>query len=136
MLQRNSDLKESFEDPPMAAFRQPINLRKLLCKSKVVPNKIKSKLLRTQKSGWRKCMKPCPICPLAMEPTNKIIWLVSKYEHIISEHLDCNTTNCIYYWKCTKNGCKDFPKCEYIGKTKRSSKPDIWNTEIILKVII
>ena len=44
MIQKNSDLKESFADPPMAAFRQPINLRRLLCKSKNVPkqNKIKS----------------------------------------------------------------------------------------------
>ena len=67
-------------------------------------------------------MKPCPICPLTIEPTNKIIGLVSKYEHTINEHLDFNTTNCIYYWKCTKVGCKDFPKCEYIGKTKRSFK--------------
>ena len=122
MIQKNSDLKESFADPPMAAFRQPINLRRLLCKSKMFPNKSKSKVLRTQKPGWKNCKKPCVICPLTMEPTDKIVGISSKYEHKINDFLDCNTTNCIYYWKCIKVGCKDYPKCEYIGKTKRSFK--------------
>ena len=25
----------------------------------------------------------------------------------------------IYYWKCEKTGCEDYPECEYIGKTTR-----------------
>ena len=33
--------------------------------------------------------------------------------------------NCIYYWKCTKPNCKDFPKCEYIGLTSGTFKTRI-----------
>ena len=51
MIQKNSDLKESFADPPMAAFRQPINLRRLLCKSKMFPYKSKSKVTKKTKAG-------------------------------------------------------------------------------------
>ena len=29
------------------------------------------------------------------------------------------TPNCVYYWKCIKSNCKDFPKCEYLGLTSR-----------------
>ena len=29
------------------------------------------------------------------------------------------TTNCIYYWRCAKPNCKDFPNCEYVGMTTR-----------------
>ena len=53
-----------------------------------------------------------------MEPIDKIVGISSKYEHKINDFLDCNTTNCIYYWKGIKVGCKDYPKCEYIGKTR------------------
>jgi hypothetical protein len=28
----------------------------------------------------------------------------------------------IYFWKCTKDNCEDYPECEYIGQTKRKFK--------------
>ena len=34
-------------------------------------------------------------------------------------NLPLHSDNCVYYWECTKDTCPDFPKCEYIGMTKR-----------------
>ena len=44
---------------------------------------------------------------------------VTGYTHTIKDSVNCETDNCIYYWKCNKNKCKDYPRCEYIGLTTR-----------------
>ena len=44
---------------------------------------------------------------------------VTGYVHTIQDGVNCETQNCIYYWKCNKNKCTDYPRCEYIGLTKR-----------------
>ena len=48
--------------------------------------------------------------------------LASRYRHYIKEPVLCGTENVIYYWKCDKNNCEDYPECEYVGKTKRKFK--------------
>ena len=35
------------------------------------------------------------------------------------KNLNCQDKNVIYYWKCVKDNCPDYPKCEYIGLTSR-----------------
>ena len=40
--------------------------------------------------------------------------------HILTIGNNMSSIICIvYYWKCTKDNCKDFPKCEYIGLSSR-----------------
>ena len=39
--------------------------------------------------------------------------------------MNCDSENVIYYWKCTKSNCEDYPKCEYIGKRKWKFKDRI-----------
>ena len=46
----------------------------------------------------------------------------SGHIHEITHPVDCETRNCIYYWKCIKENCVDYPKCEYIGMTTRKFK--------------
>ena len=57
---------------------------------------------------------------MPMESTNQVTGLYSGYTHTIRENLNCQDKNIIYYWKCVKNNCPQFPKCEYIGKSSRS----------------
>ena len=52
---------------------------------------------------------------------------VTGYTHHIKDAVSCETTNCIYYWKCKKSKCKEYPKCEYIGWTTRPCR--IWLSE-------
>ena len=118
-------LAEIFPSPPMPTYRQPDNLRKLLCKSKLYPQNRAIKMKRgTHKEapGWRKCGKPCKICPYTMENTTTVTGTASGYNHKIKQAVTCDTTNCIYYWKCTKPNCPEFPGCEYIGMTTRKFK--------------
>ena len=50
MLFRKPELKSVFEDPPMAALRQPPNLKKILCRSKLYS-------MRRTETLSRKCHK-------------------------------------------------------------------------------
>ena len=76
--------------------------------------------------GWRKCGKcSTTCCPYALPPTNQVTGLVSGYNHKISDAVDCATENCVYYWRCKKFNCKAYPKCEYVGLTRRAFKTRI-----------
>ena len=122
MIRKNEELKEVFPSNPMAGLRQPKNLRRLLCSSKMYPIKRSKRLQRnTHKDapGWKPCRKPCPVCPFTLGDSSEVVGQVTGYSHNIPDTVDCNTENCIYYWKCTKPNCSDFPKCEYIGMTTR-----------------
>ena len=113
----------------MAVLRQPPNLRKLMCKSSLYLVRRGDRFTRhSQKSaaGWKKCGNgPTTCCPYTLPPTSQVQAQVTNYTHKIRENVNCETTNCIYYWKCIKTKCKDFPKCEYIGLTSRSFRTRI-----------
>ena len=66
----------------------------------------------------------CKICPFALANTKTVTGSgsASGYKHEIKEAVSCDTSNCIYYWRCTKANCEDYPNCEYIGKTTRPFK--------------
>ena len=123
MVFRKPELKPVFKDAPMAALRQPPNLKKLICRSKLYPISRAAKYTRTchqNAPGWKKCGKgTLTCCPFALPPTSQVTGEVSGYTHFIKDPVNCQTENCIYYWRCSKNKCKDFPKCEYVGRTKR-----------------
>ena len=118
-------LAQIFPTTPMPAYRQPPNLRKLLCRSKLYTVKraqIFKRSAHKDAPGWKKCAKPCKICPYTWENTQSITGTASKFKHEIKEAVTCDSSNCIYYWSYVKPNCPDFPKCEYIGKTSRQFK--------------
>ena len=119
MILRNDDLAKDFEKAPMVAYRQPANLRKLICRAKLFncTKRSNSRQARKDNIGWRKCGNSCHICPFTLPKTNHLTGIASNYTHNIKQKLDCNTQNCIYYWKCDKSNCKMHPEIEYIGKT-------------------
>ena len=55
-----------------------------------------------------------------MSPTSEVVGQVTGYKHQILDHVNCQTKNVIYYWKCTKNNCRDHPKTEYVRKSTLS----------------
>ena len=118
MLFKKPELREVFSGPPMASLRQPPNLRSLLCRSSLFQPTRGTKFQRSshrEAPGWKKCGKgSSTCCPFALPATKKISGLVTGYQHEIKDQVNCETTNCIYYWKCRKDNCKDFPKCKYI----------------------
>jgi hypothetical protein len=125
MLRKEENLKEIFPSPPMPALRQPPNLRSLLCKSKLYPVKRSDRVKRgTHKDapGWKKCGKPCPVCPFTLPDCAEVVSQNTGYIHSIVDPVSCDTENCVYYWKCVKQNCQDYPECEYIGMTSRTFK--------------
>lgn len=120
MIFNDASLLDIFPSPPMPAYRQPPNLRKILCRAELQQPTIRN--LRKPNAGWKKCGKNCIICPISFEPITELKALNTNYVHKFTEPVSCNTSNCIYYWRCTKRGCKFFPKCEYVGQSKNEFK--------------
>ena len=61
----------------MAALRQGKNLRRLLCRSRLVPEP-SNRPVRSSRTavGWKPCSgytKMCPICPFVAAPTSEIV---------------------------------------------------------------
>ena len=129
MLFKKPELKTTFQSPPMAALRQPQNLRKMICRSSLSTLQRSDKFTRNcHKSapGWRKCGKgSTTCCPFALPPTTQVTGLVTGYKVKILDAVNCETENCVYYWRCVKTNCKDYPKCEYVGLTKRAYRTRI-----------
>ena len=66
---------EMFQFAPMAAYRQPPNIRRLICKSKHHPISNGKKLVRgahKNAAGWKKCGHNCKICPYTLNNTHTI----------------------------------------------------------------
>ena len=126
MIFRKPELKETFEEPPMPAFRQPPNIRKMICRSTLPQFKREDNFTRKSHRnapGWKKCGKgSSTCCPYTLPATSEVTGLFTNYNHKIRDSVNCETENCIYYWKCLKSNCKSFPKCEYVGLTRRSFK--------------
>ena len=118
----NPELSKHFEHPPMVAYRQPQNIKQILCKSSLIAIKSKVRFKRGthyDAPGWKNCKKPCPICPMTLQACKEIKSENTGYTHKIIDSVNCQSENLIYYWKCTKENCPNKPYCEYIGKTKR-----------------
>ena len=118
-------LAEIFPSPPMPAYRQPRNIRSILCRSKLFPVNRSNRLKRAthrDAPGWNKCGKQCKVCPYTLDKTQAVTGTASGYVHEITQAVTCDTSNCVYYWKCIKANCQDFPNCEYIGMTTRKFK--------------
>jgi hypothetical protein len=123
MLFKKPELKDLFNQPPMAALRQPPNIRQMICRATLYQPKRGDRLTRrTHKSapGWKKCGKgSTTCCPYTLPATQSVVGQVTGFRHEIKDSVNCETENCVYYWKCLKRNCKAFPKCEYVGLTGR-----------------
>ena len=113
MTFNNPELKEVFPEPPMGCLRQGSNLRKYLCRSKLYKNSRDTQYQRNSRknlTGWRKCSKPCPVCPLAAPSKHTVQSEVSDYIHNIKTPVTCQSENVIYMWRCRKENCTKRPE--------------------------
>ena len=85
MLFKKPELKSTFPEPPMAALRQPPNLRSMLCKSKLSIIQRADKFQRNSHrsaTGWKKCGNgSTTCCPYTHPPTKQ----VTGYKHVIKD---------------------------------------------------
>ena len=104
-------LKKIFPKPPMLAFKQPPNLRKMLCKAKLpTQNQAKRKL-----KGTKPCNEPCNVCPY-VKTSNEFMSTKTKETFKMNDLYTCNTKGIIYLTTCTH--CNK----QYVGQTGRKFK--------------
>ena len=53
--------------------------------------------------------------------------------HQIKTPVNCQSSNVVYYWKCTKDNCSVFPECEYIGLTSRTFQKILYEHQYYIK---
>ena len=112
---RDKKLSNTFKEPPMVAFRQPQNLRSMLCHAKI-PAKVKATVKKCPAKkdfGMKKCNRPCPI-DIHVWPAKSVISTQTGEKHTINGEFTCFTSGVIYLTTCEK--CKK----QYIGQTGRT----------------
>ena len=57
-------MKSINAQPPLIAYKRPINLKDYLIKAKIPPQKTRPKRVQ---NGMFKCNKPCSICPIVRQ---------------------------------------------------------------------
>ena len=101
-------MSKIFPTPPMVAFKQPPNLKNVLCRAKLPTTQKPKRVI----SGMKKCNNPCNTCPYVL-PSNKIQSSQTKEMVTLKASFNCNTSGIIYITTCEK--CKK----QYIGQTGR-----------------
>ena len=98
---------EIFPNPPMVAYRQPPNLKQMLCRAKLPTGK-RSKRAQT---GMKRCTHQCPVSIHMMD--TKVIAAKNKEKFPMTGQFGCDTTSVIYLATCEK--CHK----QYVGQTGR-----------------
>jgi hypothetical protein len=96
-MTRDTEAKDTFPKPPMVAYKQPPNLKSVLCRAKLP----KSKNTKRTLAGLKRCYKPCDSCPYVL--SSKEFYSTQTNEKFpITGAFNCNTEAIIYLITCAK----------------------------------
>ena len=107
-LTKDNKMLKIFPTPPMVAYKQPPNLKSVLCRAKLPKNSHPKRRLL----GMKPCSKPCNVCPY-IKTTKTIYSNQTKQSYNLNGLFTCQTTGVIYLTSCLK--CKK----QYVGQTGR-----------------
>ena len=107
-MTKNKHIKEIFPQPPMIAYKQPPNLKAMLCRAKLAD------ITRPKRSatGMIRCTKSCNVCIYYNHTKEIKARTGEKFQ--MNGAFGCHTTGVIYLTICTK--CKK----QYVGQTGRT----------------
>jgi hypothetical protein len=94
---KDQKMKKIFPAPPMVAYKQPPNLKSVLCRAQLPKNSHPKRKL----TGMKRCNKPCNICPY-VQTTNKITSSQTKETFDLNGLFTCATYGVIYLISCQK----------------------------------
>ena len=107
-ITKDKKMLEMFPKPPMVAFKQPPNLKNMLCKAKLsVYRGRKQRVI----PGIHSCTK-CPMC-IHIDPIKEYKSNQTKEKFKLKGEFTCKTTGVIYLLSCIK--CQK----QYVGQTGR-----------------
>ena len=121
MVESDQRLLEAFPQPPMLAYKRPPNIKDLLIRAKLHPER-KKMLPRRRKMGFKRCQNKdrCRLCPYTGLAPGEVVGKVTithSGEVIpIKSALDCQTENLLYILLCTK--CLK----QYLGETSKTAE--------------
>ena len=107
-MTRDLELKDTFPKPPMVAYKQPPNLKSVLCRAKL-PN---GKNTKRRILGMKRCLKPCEMCPYILN-SKEFFSTQTNEKFDVKGSFNCNTEGVVYLITCTK--CNK----QYVGQTGR-----------------
>ena len=114
MISQDPQLKETFPQAPLVAYKVAPNLRAKLIRAKV-PEKASARPQR-KLPGMKKCGKQsCAVCPY-IQHGKSFKATATNYTVDFNSQLDCDTRNLVYAITCSVANCRK----QYIGQTNRS----------------
>ena len=108
-MTKNKHIKEIFPSPPMVAYKQPPNLKNMLCRAKLPTIKLGNESRKM--IGMKRCPVSCNVCiyydfsKTIKSKTGDIFQMTGQY--------GCQTKSIVYLATCTK--CK----IQYVGQSGR-----------------
>ena len=107
-LSRDRNALEILPQPPMVAFRQPPNLKSMLCRAKL-PNGGRS---QRKQIGMQRCRHSCTPCIHLLD--TKLIKAKNGDTFKMTDQFGCKSHSIVYLATCEK--CKN----QYVGQTGRT----------------
>jgi hypothetical protein len=107
-LTKDQKMLKIYPEPPMVAYKQPPNLKSLLCRAKLPSNKHPKRRL----TGIQACNKPCNVCPNICK-TKTFTSNQTQHTNKLNVLFNCATSGVINLASCLK--CNK----QYIGQTGR-----------------
>ena len=106
---KNKHIKEIFPQPPMIAYKQPPNLKNVLCRAKL-PKMCMGNPPR-KGIGMKRCLNSCNVC--IYYNFTKVIKSKTGETFPMTGQYGCHTTSVVYLATCSK--CK----IQYVGQSGR-----------------
>ena len=107
-LTKDQKMQKIFPLPPMVAYKQPPNLKSVLCRAKLPHNKHPKRRL----VGMQPCNKPCNVCPYVTK-TKTFTSNHTKQSFDLKGLFTCATSGVVYLINCSS--CNK----QYVGQTGR-----------------
>ena len=116
MVSQDPQLKDTFPQPPLIAYKVAPNLKSKLVRAKV-PQKPAARPRRVV-PGMARCGKAnCPTCPY-IQPGKTFKATATDFKLDYTTSMDCSTRNICYAITCSVANCRQ----QYIGQSSRSLK--------------
>ena len=114
-MTRDAKMLQTYPKPPMVAFKQPPNLKRVLVRAKLPAVKTRAPRVLL---GVKPCNTPCAICPY-VNLSKEVCSSVTNKKYMMTGQFNCSSKGLIYLTTCTH--CKK----QYVGQTGRTLRERI-----------
>ena len=114
MVATDPQLKETYPQPPLVAFRRAASLRDKLTRAKLPPRATRAPRPKRDRRGMSRCPRFCQVCDYVKVGKTVKAKATGKTVEINAE-VNCMHKNIIYAVQCRKDRCR----LDYVGASSR-----------------